>query len=111
MRRTTTKEIDVSEWQPIETAPRDGSWFVTANAREPDGEYEVSRFNPWMQDQYVQEVDGRFRRERVPVMEFSSDNFHRATHWMPLEPPHNAALSGADRTTAGNEQTPGSVSA
>jgi hypothetical protein len=24
MRRTTTKEIDVSEWQPIETAPKDG---------------------------------------------------------------------------------------
>lgn len=76
-----------SGWRPIETAPRDGSWFVTANAREKDGEYEVARFNPYMQDQYMQEADGRFRRERVSVMDFSSDNFHRATHWKPLTQP------------------------
>lgn len=84
----------MSEWQPIETAPRDGSWFVTVNAREKDGEYEVARFNPFMQDKYVQEEDGRFRRECVSVIDFSSDNFHRATHWMPLEPPHTRGSSG-----------------
>ena len=75
-----------SGWRPIETAPRDGSWFVTANNREND-EYETLQYNPWARDVYTQEQDGRFSRSTEIADEFTSSNFHRATHWMPLPLP------------------------
>jgi len=73
-------------WQPIETAPRDGSWFITANFNGCD-EFEVSRYGPVSWPDYVALGNGMHERIDRIVSEFTSDNFHRATHWMPLPPP------------------------
>ena len=79
------------KWQPIETAPRDGRYFLTGNfhnSLSELGEYEVARYNPLSIDEYVEVSDGLFRKTPVTYCEFTSDNFHRATHWceIPKEP-------------------------
>lgn len=76
----------MGEWQPIDTAPRDGSWFVTTSMLDP-GTYEVGRFQEQFWNSYVEAGEGLFRLERRLVSEFTHDNFRRATHWMPLPPP------------------------
>jgi hypothetical protein len=80
----------VNEWRPIETAPRDGSWFVIARAGNPDDpEFELGRYDPLMLPRYVEAGDGLYRKELQRGYEWQGfDNFNRATHWMPLpEPP------------------------
>jgi len=61
-------EMDVShEWQPISTAPKDGSLFLGCHAKH--GFIEIMRYNGI-----------GFGRDQFPVM--------FPTHWMPLpEPP------------------------
>ena len=84
----------MNEWQPIETAPRDGSYFVTANFSEPfpeDGEYEISHYRPMNWTTYEPADGGLFRKVEQVLTEFRSDNFHRATHWMPLPEPPKAS--------------------
>ena len=73
------------EWQPIETAPKDGSWLLVSNA-EKDGAW-IARYyefypsgykpdNPWFS--LMLNHDG------LPNPRGSSF----PTHWMPLpEPP------------------------
>ena len=74
-------------WQPIETAPKDGSIFVTINAHFPD-EIEVCQYDPTLWDGFNERPDGLYEKVTQIVSEWSSNNFHRATHWMPLpEPP------------------------
>jgi hypothetical protein len=73
-----------AEWRPIETAPRDGAWFLIA----VDGGYEVGRYDPSFYDRYVEVEGGLYRKEREIGWEWEGfNNIHRATHWTPL-PPH-----------------------
>lgn len=76
----------MSEWQPIETAPKDGSWFVIWTHGQP----EVGRFDPLMWADY-EPIDGTdlYRKTEKSVLDWRGfNNFHAATHWMPLpEPP------------------------
>lgn len=73
------------EWQPIETAPMDGTeillgWFDLGSA------YRVRHLGYW-NDLHNRWADGSGRRWRVP------------THWMPLPGnPDSAALRARDRT-------------
>ena len=60
----------MSEWQPIETAPRDKSWFLAT-----PGVYTVDMVRVW------QVKDGR------PYFEGWGGNSCRPTHWMPLPKP------------------------
>jgi len=73
-------------WQPIETAPRDGTWFVICL---PGERFEVGRFYPAKSTYYVpSEIDGLFRQQEKVIHEWGEfNNFHRATHWMPLPAP------------------------
>jgi Lar family restriction alleviation protein len=73
-------------WQPIETAPKDGTWFVICL---PGKRYEVGRFYPAKWTDYVpSEIDGLFRQQERVIHEWGEfNNFHRATHWMPLPAP------------------------
>ena len=73
-------------WQPIETAPRDGTWFVICL---PGERFEVGRFYPAKSTYYVpSEIDGLFRQQEKVIHEWGEfNNFHRATHWLPLPAP------------------------
>jgi hypothetical protein len=82
------------EWQPIESAPKDGSWFVTVNANSAQPEYEIGRYMPHFWESYVAVGDGLFRKEAKPISEFTHDNFHRATHWLALPPLNNTKGDG-----------------
>lgn len=81
----------MSEWQPIETAPKDGTWFLTCRAGEEHKQfmYEIGCYDPYMLPEYIEVDGGLFRKEMKPGYEWTGfNNFHRATHWMPLpEPP------------------------
>lgn len=77
-------------WQPIETAPRTGEYFLTGNFYNPLGdlgEYEVARYDPRTYETFEEAGNGLYRPVTKPLCDFSSDNFHRATHWMPLPAP------------------------
>ena len=73
-------------WHPIGTAPRDGSWFVSANFNAAEPEYDLHQYAPynWETFEPVPGEDGLFRKTVTPVSEFSGSNFHRATHWTAL---------------------------
>ena len=78
-------------WQPIASAPRDGRHFITANflnSFDERGEYEIARFDPREYDAYEAAENGLFRKVTKISYEFTSDNWHRATHWaeIPKEP-------------------------
>jgi hypothetical protein len=75
------------KWHPIETAPRDGTWFMIINAREGYFSVEVGQYRRYCRYEYVQETSGLFRKVEHEVLEETFNNFHRATHWMPLPPP------------------------
>lgn len=79
----------MSEWQPIETAPKDGTWFLIARRDEGFESYEVGQYNPYFFATYVEAGNGLYRKEMERLGDWRGfNNFHRATHWMPLpEPP------------------------
>ena len=71
-------EAQMSEWQPIETAPREGSPFLGAVYWADTGEWEILRM-AW------NETAGRFGD--ATYAPFIHDQ-EQPTHWMPLpEPP------------------------
>jgi hypothetical protein len=75
----------MSEWQPIETAPRDGSYFVTIRIDdEIASEPEIGKYEPYKHHKYEEASNGLYRRVEVVYMEFTHNNFHRSTHWLPL---------------------------
>ena len=60
----------MSEWQPIETAPKDGTYVLLYEPRNDDHDYEIGFFecSEWFGPDHIYTID--------------------ATHWMPLpEPP------------------------
>lgn len=72
-------------WQPIETAPKDGTWFVIWTHGEP----EVGRYNPVKSAKY-EPVDGTdfYKKSEFCVYDWDGfNNFGNASHWMPLPTP------------------------
>ncbi len=86
----------MSDWQPIETAPRDGTYFVACRAGEPDS-LEVGCYDQLFWPEYVEVDGGLFRREMKPIYDWRGfNNMHRMTHWMPLpNPPPSPSLPQA----------------
>lgn len=81
----------MTDWRPIETAPKDGSVFVIVMAGEPES-YEVGWYEPYYGYEYVALYGGLYRKEQRLLGEWRGfDNFHRATHWLPLPEPPEAA--------------------
>lgn len=81
----------VPSWQPIETAPKDGTWFLIVRAGDTSS-MEVGRYDPYSMDEF-EHVEGDFyRKVEVTILEWHGfNNFHRATHWMlPPDPPEAA---------------------
>ena len=80
----------MTEWQPIETAPRDGTWFLICRANEGWESYEIGAYDPLFHDRFTEVgAGGLYKKEVVITYEWRGfNNFDRATHWMPLpEPP------------------------
>jgi Protein of unknown function (DUF551) len=82
----------VSEWQPIDTAPKDGTWFMICRAEEGFETYEVGRYQQLMWPKYIPVGDNLFKQIKEQIYEWRGfNNMHRATHWMPLpKPPENS---------------------
>lgn len=83
------------EWQPIETAPRDGTYILIARAGENIGGHEPMEITSWcvMENWHYEDLgNDTFKRVMDKPAEFWNNNGHRATHWMPLPPlpPSNA---------------------
>lgn len=75
------------DWQPIETAPKDGTWFVAVCCGEA-GSYEVARYQPYHFYKFVEQEGGLFKKEINMTDEWGgANNMHRMTHWMPLPKP------------------------
>jgi DNA-binding XRE family transcriptional regulator len=76
----------VSEWQPIETAPKDGTDIIVCSAWiMADGAYRIG----WVADGYFDGdcwVFGSF--------DVDPEDYSAPTHWMPLSAPLVAAASG-----------------
>lgn len=72
----------MSEWQPIETAPKDGTEFIGLKGRLV--------FRTKNQQYYVKwphEVGGPTYRDEWTYEDASSFTPWSPTHWMPLPPP------------------------
>lgn len=77
-----------TEWRPIETAPKDGTWFLIVNATDGCESMECGRYDPMMMERFVGAGDGLYRKEMQSVMDWRGfNNIHRATHWLPLPQP------------------------
>ncbi len=77
-------------WQPISTAPRDGTWFLISRKGDGPETYEVGCYDPSIWESFEQiGQSGLYRRsERIGYEWRGFKNFRRASHWMPLpEPP------------------------
>lgn len=62
------------EWQPIETAPKDGTWVLLSSAGWTHGQWEIAQWSAYAEcwQTYDTAILG-------------------ATHWMPLPAPPQAA--------------------
>ena len=71
----------MSEWQPIETAPKDGTPVLVAQPRDKHGWWIDVAENFYEVDEHLDATDKWLGRESHSVS-------CRPTHWMPLpEPP------------------------
>lgn len=73
-------------WQPIETAPKDGTWILLCKATDADGKPITGEsFGLFVQRAAWWEVDGWVD---YCAMVRDPNVFFNPTHWMPLpEPP------------------------
>ena len=74
------------KWQPIETAPKTGEFFVTANFRNEELDFltfEIRQYNPQKWVTYNEVENGLYEKVETVVSEWGG-NFRHATHWMPL---------------------------
>ena len=78
----TTTEIEMSDWQTIESAPKDGAAvLVYTNGGQVTEAYWSSDNQSWILRFY--DEDNRFLRAKGGM-----EIFHISpTHWMPLPPP------------------------
>ena len=79
----TALERRVPTWQPIETAPKDGTKIIVLTVH---GEIEISEWYVVTTAEYEPAGDGLFRK--VETVFSQGWNGNHPTHWMPLpEPP------------------------
>ena len=95
----------MSEWQPIETAPKDGTWIVglcSCSIQSYGAPKPFVFTTRWVSEFWEGwEQDGEDTKRRV-MSDLSHWRGHEEpTHWMPLpEPPHNPALLAATAANA-----------
>ena len=80
----------MTEWQPIATAPKDGSKVILAKITPANEDCEVGLWwacmGYWRAEALLSGTGGKIRR--AAAWTDGVDNLGGATHWMPLpEPP------------------------
>jgi hypothetical protein len=78
----------MAEWQPIETAPKDGTWIVTLapeSIQNGDGPKPFVSTAKWVQEtrEYWQSAGPR-KQELVTEDASHWSDWEDPTHWMPL---------------------------
>jgi len=79
----------MSEWQPIETAPKDGEWFLAYGDRiDDDGAPKIgaARWMPRTRE-YWQQTDQKTQKlvvEDESGWDYDLADIAYPTHWMPL---------------------------
>ena len=75
----------MSDWNPdMSKAPTDGTMFVIFTR----GDYEVGRYDPSSWESFEDAGNGFYRKVERHMTDWRGfNNFHRATHWMPLPKP------------------------
>lgn len=76
-----------ADWQPIETAPKDGTRILICNARCPEDEIEITEWFVIPREHYEHVEGDLYRKVSDDPYEAWNGNGHRATHWMPLPAP------------------------
>ena len=77
--RAKTAIVAMNQWQPIETAPTEGTRYLAFMNDGQDTQMEVASTSPNNQGQLITVVGGRFSFDMPTI-----------THWMPLpDPPSN----------------------
>ena len=79
-------------WQPIETAPKDGSWVLVFDPSNIDESYEVRPVSA----QWTEDMNGGKTDWHWQFAWFDGGYFGdcEPTHWMPLpEPPQSLSAS------------------
>lgn len=77
-------------WQPISTAPKDGTRILIVRVEDDGKVYDEMEITEWcsMEQSHFEETEGGlFRKVIDEPLEFWNGNGHRATHWMPLPDP------------------------
>ena len=79
----------MSEWQPIETAPRDGTWFMICCEKDGCDSYEIGRYDPMPWVTYAPVAGTEFFEKVQDIIHEwrGFNNMHRATHWAPVPAP------------------------
>lgn len=81
----------MSHWQPIETAPKDGTRILICRvADDVIDEIDEIEIAEWcvLEHSHFEEIgNGLFQKVMDKPCEFWNGNGHRATHWMPLPAP------------------------
>lgn len=85
-------------WQPIETAPKDGTRILVARIDDEVGVDEIEVTEWCVMENWRWELieADTYRKVYSEPTEFWNGNGHRATHWMALPPaPRSAAGASA----------------
>ena len=75
----------MTDWQPIETAPKDGTKILLGGTQYPNTEQDITRIGRWYHTGYSVPDNGTF------ILDVGNNTRIEGTfptHWMPLpEPP------------------------
>lgn len=79
----------MSEWQPIETAPKDGKYVLVWPGRCTGIACDIAR---WEDDKYAKSP--RPFWARIGFSTKTGDRVNSPTHWQPLPPPPHGRAGG-----------------
>lgn len=88
----------MSDWQPIETAPKDGTWFWA---------FYQKRFAECLQDQWkvAKWVGQNNYGDWIGFMDAADhEEFNQPTHWMPLPLPPQTPRQDEERSDERDQQ-------
>jgi hypothetical protein len=74
--------VSVPDWQPIETAPKDGQHVLLTVADDPP---------PYVCEGYFDEGERKWFKANTDWGDYFDGSLHSVTHWLPLPTPPTGA--------------------